>query len=209
MHAVQWLTSALTQPTMGLFLPPTAAPILRLSPPQYWQAGADECIDMAHHKPEQLKSLLRQSASQGGWIASRCPALLHCDRLLSGYCAWHLPPAAGSPNAWNASAPLRSWHAVSSTVAQARPPSWILWPARAPSRWAAHIALCNLPPLSLPAGVDVIFDPVGGSLLMESLKAARWGAHILIIGFASGAALRARQRRHMPARHAGLHCGRI
>ncbi|PRW33214.1 quinone oxidoreductase 2-like protein isoform A [Chlorella sorokiniana] len=63
------------------------------------QAGADECIDMAHHKPEQLKSLLRQSASQG---------------------------------------------------------------------------------------VDVIFDPVGGSLLMESLKTARWGAHILIIGFASG-----------------------
>ena len=29
------------------------------------QAGADECIDMAHHKAEQLKGLLRQSASQG------------------------------------------------------------------------------------------------------------------------------------------------
>ena len=39
------------------------------------------------------------------------------------------------------------------------------------------------------AGVDVIFDPVGGSLLMESLKTARWGAHVLIIGFASGGLL--------------------
>jgi hypothetical protein len=39
---------------------------------------------------------------------------------------------------------------------------------------------------SASQGVDVIFDPVGGSLLMESLKTARWGAHILIIGFASG-----------------------
>jgi hypothetical protein len=29
------------------------------------QAGADECIDMAQHKPEQLKGLLRQAASQG------------------------------------------------------------------------------------------------------------------------------------------------
>lgn len=37
------------------------------------------------------------------------------------------------------------------------------------------------------AGVDCILDPVGGALLMESLKAARWGAHILVIGFASGA----------------------
>lgn len=30
------------------------------------QAGADECIDMAHHKPEQLRGLLRGAASQGG-----------------------------------------------------------------------------------------------------------------------------------------------
>lgn len=48
-------------------------------PPSY-QAGADECIDMAQHKPEQLKSLLRHSASQGkcyrrqpacGWMACK------------------------------------------------------------------------------------------------------------------------------------------
>ncbi|PSC69189.1 quinone oxidoreductase 2-like protein [Micractinium conductrix] len=63
------------------------------------EAGADECIDMAHHKAEQLKGLLRQSASQG---------------------------------------------------------------------------------------VDCVFDPVGGPLLMESLKCCKWGAHLLLIGFASG-----------------------
>ena len=36
------------------------------------------------------------------------------------------------------------------------------------------------------AGVDVVFDPVGGQLLTEALKCVRWGAQILIIGFASG-----------------------
>lgn len=35
--------------------------------------------------------------------------------------------------------------------------------------------------------MDVVFDPVGGALLSESLKCVRWGARILIIGFASGA----------------------
>ena len=157
---------------------------------------------MAHHKPEQLKSLLRQSASQGGWIASRCPALLQRQTACRALC---IASAAWCRLACNASAPLRSWRAVSSTVARAWPPSVTLAAARL--HLAARIALCNLPPLSpLPAGVDVIFDPVGGSLLMESLKAARWGAHILIIGFASGAALRAGQQRHVPACHVGLHC---
>ncbi|GAX72670.1 hypothetical protein CEUSTIGMA_g126.t1 [Chlamydomonas eustigma] len=36
-------------------------------------------------------------------------------------------------------------------------------------------------------GVDVVFDPVGGSLFEEALKCtAPWGAHYLVIGFASG-----------------------
>ncbi|XP_058786645.1 uncharacterized protein LOC131661207 [Vicia villosa] len=35
-------------------------------------------------------------------------------------------------------------------------------------------------------GVDVLYDPVGGKLTKESLKVLKWGAHILIIGFASG-----------------------
>lgn len=35
-------------------------------------------------------------------------------------------------------------------------------------------------------GVDVLYDPVGGKLSKESLKLLNWGAHILIIGFASG-----------------------
>ena len=38
----------------------------------------------------------------------------------------------------------------------------------------------------LAAGVDVVFDPVGGPLFAEALKCVRWGAHILIIGFAAG-----------------------
>lgn len=35
-------------------------------------------------------------------------------------------------------------------------------------------------------GVDVLYDPVGGKLTQDSLKLLNWGAHILIIGFASG-----------------------
>ncbi|GLC40695.1 hypothetical protein PLESTB_000031800 [Pleodorina starrii] len=37
-----------------------------------------------------------------------------------------------------------------------------------------------------PKGVDVVFDPVGGSALFEALKAVGWGAQYLVIGFASG-----------------------
>ncbi|KAJ4978524.1 hypothetical protein NE237_009304 [Protea cynaroides] len=35
-------------------------------------------------------------------------------------------------------------------------------------------------------GVDVLYDPVGGKLLKECLKLLKWGAKILVIGFASG-----------------------
>ncbi|CAN6467543.1 unnamed protein product [Victoria cruziana] len=35
-------------------------------------------------------------------------------------------------------------------------------------------------------GVDVLYDPVGGKPLKESLKLLNWGAKVLIIGFASG-----------------------
>ena len=34
--------------------------------------------------------------------------------------------------------------------------------------------------------MDVVFDLVGGEPFREALKAARWGAQILFIGFASG-----------------------
>ena len=37
-----------------------------------------------------------------------------------------------------------------------------------------------------PRGIDVVFDPVGGSALNEALKCVRWSAHVLFIGFASG-----------------------
>lgn len=38
----------------------------------------------------------------------------------------------------------------------------------------------------LIAGVDVIFDPVGGTPFAEALKTLKWGGQIAIIGFASG-----------------------
>ncbi len=34
------------------------------------------------------------------------------------------------------------------------------------------------------AGVDVVFDPVGGKQLGEALKSVKWGAQYLVIGFA-------------------------
>ena len=36
-------------------------------------------------------------------------------------------------------------------------------------------------------GVDVVFDPVGGSVLTQSLRAIAWGGRVLVVGFASGA----------------------
>ncbi len=35
-------------------------------------------------------------------------------------------------------------------------------------------------------GVDVVFDPVGGTVFEASLRAAAWGARLVIVGFASG-----------------------
>ena len=37
-----------------------------------------------------------------------------------------------------------------------------------------------------PTGVDGVYDPVGGKSFEEALKVVKWGAQILIIGFASG-----------------------
>jgi NADPH2:quinone reductase len=35
-------------------------------------------------------------------------------------------------------------------------------------------------------GVDVVFDPVGGDVFDASLRAAAWGARLIVIGFAAG-----------------------
>jgi NADPH:quinone reductase len=35
-------------------------------------------------------------------------------------------------------------------------------------------------------GADVIFDPVGGTVLTQSLRAIAWGGRVLVVGFASG-----------------------
>ncbi|MGO8918308.1 MAG: NADPH:quinone oxidoreductase family protein [Stellaceae bacterium] len=36
------------------------------------------------------------------------------------------------------------------------------------------------------AGADVIFDPVGGEVLVQSLRAIAWGGRLLVVGFAGG-----------------------
>jgi NADPH:quinone reductase-like Zn-dependent oxidoreductase len=35
-------------------------------------------------------------------------------------------------------------------------------------------------------GVHVVYDPVGGKVFANSLRATRWGAKVAIVGFASG-----------------------
>lgn len=35
-------------------------------------------------------------------------------------------------------------------------------------------------------GIDVLYDPVGGKFTKEAMKLLKWGAQILVIGFASG-----------------------
>lgn len=47
-------------------------------------------------------------------------------------------------------------------------------------------ALRDLIKKAAPDGVDVIFDPVGGTPFAEALKTLKWGGQIAIIGFASG-----------------------
>ena len=37
-----------------------------------------------------------------------------------------------------------------------------------------------------PKGVDVIYDPVGGEVLEKSVRAAAYGARLLVVGFTSG-----------------------
>jgi NADPH:quinone reductase len=46
--------------------------------------------------------------------------------------------------------------------------------------------LCNDVQEAVPDGVDVVLDTVGGAQLQEALKAVKWGAQVLFIGFASG-----------------------
>jgi NADPH:quinone reductase len=36
-------------------------------------------------------------------------------------------------------------------------------------------------------GVDVVYDPVGGDLLEDAVRATGWGGRVLVVGFASGA----------------------
>jgi NADPH:quinone reductase len=40
--------------------------------------------------------------------------------------------------------------------------------------------------LTAGAGADVVFDPVGGDVFDESLRAIGWGGRLLVVGFASG-----------------------
>eukprot|EP00897_Mesotaenium_endlicherianum_P000048 jgi/Mesen1/10043/ME000073S09318 len=36
-------------------------------------------------------------------------------------------------------------------------------------------------------GVDVLLDPVGGQQFKDSLRVVKWGGHVVVVGFASGA----------------------
>eukprot|EP00198_Chlamydomonas_reinhardtii_P006595 XP_001695931.1 predicted protein [Chlamydomonas reinhardtii] len=51
--------------------------------------------------------------------------------------------------------------------------------------WTFHLFQQPSAPTAF-TGVDVVFDPVGGSQLFEALKCVAWGAQYLVIGFASG-----------------------
>jgi NADPH:quinone reductase len=42
------------------------------------------------------------------------------------------------------------------------------------------------------AGVDVVFDPIGGDVFDASLRALAWGGRLLVVGFVSGRAAEAR-----------------
>ena len=54
-----------------------------------------------------------------------------------------------------------------------------------------------------PKGVDVVYDPVGGKSFEEALKVVKWGAQILIIGFASGDIPKVRLAGELPGKYEG------
>lgn len=37
-----------------------------------------------------------------------------------------------------------------------------------------------------PGGADVVYDPVGGDVFLETLRCVGWGGRVLVVGFASG-----------------------
>jgi NADPH:quinone reductase len=60
-------------------------------------------------------------------------------------------------------------------------------------RGADHLLLYGREPLrdavkhlTAGRGADVVFDPVGGAIFEESLRAIAWGARVLVIGFTGG-----------------------
>jgi NADPH2:quinone reductase len=38
----------------------------------------------------------------------------------------------------------------------------------------------------VPAGVDVVYDPVGGPLTEAAVRGMAWGGRLLVVGFANG-----------------------
>jgi hypothetical protein len=56
-----------------------------------------------------------------------------------------------------------------------------------------------------PQGIDVVYDPVGGTAFAEALKTINWGAQVLVIGFASGTIPKARPPGLRGRRQAGSH----
>src|SRR5690348_17083094 len=61
------------------------------------------------------------------------------------------------------------------------------------ARGADHLVLYGSEPLrdavkriTAGVGADVVFDPVGGAIFEESLRAIAWGARVLVIGFTGG-----------------------
>lgn len=54
-----------------------------------------------------------------------------------------------------------------------------------PAHYCSPYSIPYCSPYSV-AGVDVVLDTVGGAGFEQALKSVRWGAHLLIIGFASG-----------------------
>ena len=66
----------------------------------------------------------------------------------------------------------------------------------AKARGADHLVLYSREPfqdsvkrITKGRGVDVVFDPVGGEILENSLRCIAWGARVLVIGFTGGIGL--------------------
>ena len=132
-----------------------------------------DAMDFEHRS--RLHAGLRHIAARRGRQAARSKPARRC------WC-WALPAAWGLP--LSRSAPpwgARHRRRLDRRETGAGPRAW-----RGDRHQLHHRDLKAELKRMVPAGVDVVYDPVGGALTEAAVRGLAWGGRLLVIGFAAG-----------------------